>query len=87
MREFPPRLPDQPFFYPVLSAAYATKIARDWNAPCGGGWVTCFRVRCGFLDRYLVQEAGEREHLEYWIPAYDLPSFNRSIVGQIAITA
>ena len=49
--------------------------------------MTCLRVRRDFLDRYLVQEAGEREHLEYWIPAYDLPAFNRSIVGQIAITA
>jgi len=30
-RRFPPRLPEQPFFYPVLSEAYATQIARDWN--------------------------------------------------------
>lgn len=28
---FPPRLPHQPFFYPVLTEEYATKIARDWN--------------------------------------------------------
>jgi hypothetical protein len=32
MREFPPRLPDQPIFYPLLSEAYAMQIARDWNA-------------------------------------------------------
>lgn len=31
MRAFPPRLPDQPIFYPVLSEDYAIKIARDWN--------------------------------------------------------
>jgi hypothetical protein len=30
---WPPRLPDQPIFYPVLNEDYATKIARDWNAP------------------------------------------------------
>jgi hypothetical protein len=30
-RRFPPRLPEQPFFYPVLSEGYATQIARDWN--------------------------------------------------------
>ena len=30
-REFPPRLPEQPFFYPVLNEDYATQIARDWN--------------------------------------------------------
>ena len=29
--KFPPRLPEQPFFYPVLNEAYATQIARDWN--------------------------------------------------------
>jgi hypothetical protein len=30
-REFPPRLPDQPIFYPVLTLEYAKRIARDWN--------------------------------------------------------
>ena len=28
---FPPRLPEQPIFYPVLNQEYATQIARDWN--------------------------------------------------------
>jgi hypothetical protein len=28
-REFPPHLPDQPMFYPVLTESYATQIARD----------------------------------------------------------
>jgi hypothetical protein len=46
MREFPPRLPEQPIFYPVLSEEYAIKIARDWNVPASGrGYVTRFRVR------------------------------------------
>ncbi|HZH29542.1 MAG TPA: hypothetical protein VEY11_02010 [Pyrinomonadaceae bacterium] len=31
-REFPPRLPGQPIFYPVLNEEYAARIARDWNA-------------------------------------------------------
>lgn len=31
-RAWPPWLPDQPIFYPVLSFAYAEKIARDWNS-------------------------------------------------------
>jgi hypothetical protein len=30
-RAFPPRLPEQPYFYPVLNLEYATQIARDWN--------------------------------------------------------
>jgi hypothetical protein len=28
---FPPRLPHQPIFYPVLRLEYARAIARDWN--------------------------------------------------------
>jgi hypothetical protein len=50
MRAFPPRLPDQPIFYPVLSEEYAVKIARDWNVPASGrGFVTRFHVRKEFL--------------------------------------
>jgi hypothetical protein len=30
-RRFPPRLPEQPIFYPVLTEEYAVSIARDWN--------------------------------------------------------
>ena len=29
--KFPPRLPEQPIFYPVMNEAYAVQIARDWN--------------------------------------------------------
>jgi hypothetical protein len=31
MREFPPRLPHQPIFYPVVHVEYATQIAQHWN--------------------------------------------------------
>jgi hypothetical protein len=86
MRAFPPRLPDQPIFYPVLTEEYAAKIARDWNVPASGsGFVTRFQVRRSFIDRYEVNEAGGRSHLEYWIPAEELDAFNKAIVGQIEI--
>lgn len=88
MRAFPPRLPEQPFFYPVLSEDYAIKIARDWNVPASGkGYVTRFEVMKSFLDRYQVQQAGGRDILEYWIPAADLSAFNQAIVGKIEVTA
>jgi hypothetical protein len=88
MRAFPPRLPEQPIFYPVLSEAYAVKIARDWNVPASGrGYVTRFLVAKTFLDRYQVQEAGGKDHLEYWIPAEDLGAFNKAIIGQIEVVA
>jgi hypothetical protein len=31
MKRFPPRLPDQPIFYPVLVEDYANQIAGSWN--------------------------------------------------------
>jgi len=86
MRRFPPRLPEQPIFYPVLTEEYAVKIARNWNvAADGSGFVTRFEVRRDYLARYEVREAGGKAHLEYWIPAQDLPNFNRAIVGKIEV--
>lgn len=88
MRAFPPRLPEQPIFYPVLSEDYATKIARDWNVKASGaGFVTRFEVLKSFLDGYRAQEAGGRAHREYWIPAGELPAFNAAIVGEIEVIA
>lgn len=88
MRAFPPRLPEQPIFYPVLSEDYAVKIARDWNVPASGkGYVTRFSVKKTFLDRYEVQIAGGKAHQEYWIPAEDLDAFNAAIVGEIEVVA
>jgi hypothetical protein len=88
MRAFPPRLPDQPIFYPVLSEEYAIKIARDWNVPASGrGYVTRFRVAKQFLSKYEVQEAGGRAHREHWIPADDLAAFNAALVGEIEVIA
>jgi len=87
MRAFPPRLPEQPIFYPVLTEDYAVKIARDWNVKASGsGYVTKFDVRKDYINAYDVQEAGGRAHLEYWIPAADMDAFNAAIVGKIEIT-
>lgn len=86
MTAFPQRLPEQPIFYPVLNEGYAIQIARDWNVPASGsGFVTRFEVQTSFLDAYDVQQAGGREHLEYWIPAEDLDGFNRAIQGPIEV--
>ena len=85
---FPPRLFWQPIFYPVLNEAYATQIARDWNARDGNsGYVTRFRVRRDFLQRYEVHQVGSAIHQEYWIPAEDLEKFNQQIVGKIEVVA
>lgn len=87
MTAFPPRLPEQPIFYPVTTEDYAVKIARDWNVKASGsGFVTRFEVRADFLARYDIQDAGGRAHREYWIPADDLPAFNAAIAGKIEVT-
>jgi hypothetical protein len=87
-RRWPPRLPEQPIFYPVLNEEYARTIARDWNVPASGvGFVTRFDVRREFLDRYDVQQVGGRTILEYWIPAADLEELNDNIVGLIEVIA
>ncbi|HJZ97785.1 MAG TPA: hypothetical protein VKE70_14845, partial [Candidatus Solibacter sp.] len=85
-RAFPPRLAEQPIFYPVLNEEYATQIARDWNVQDGGvGYVLRFHVDAGFLSRYEVQTVGSRVHREYWIPAEELEEFNRHLVGLIEL--
>lgn len=86
MTAFPPRLPEQPIFYPVLSEDYAVKIARDWNVPqSGAGFVTRFAVRAEVANRYEPQEAGGKAHMELWVPAEDLDAFNAAIVGEIEV--
>lgn len=83
-RRWPPRLPDQPIFYPVLNEDYATRIARDWNVKASGvGYVTRFFVRKSYLDRFDVHQVGGETILEYWIPAEELEDFNDNIVGSI----
>jgi hypothetical protein len=85
---FPPRLPDQPIFYPVLVEEYAVKIAREWNARDAfsgyAGFVTAFDVDAAYLaqfeERVVGAEAVERE---LWVPAERLAEFNDHIVGPI----
>ncbi|GAA4575560.1 hypothetical protein GCM10023176_45100 [Micromonospora coerulea] len=85
-RAWPPRLPDQPIFYPVLNEAYAVMIARDWNVPASGvGYVTRFEVERDFAARYPVRQVGGRDILELWVPAEELELFNRHIVGRIEV--
>jgi hypothetical protein len=91
LRRFPPRLPHQPFFYPVLSEVYATQIARDWNTKDESsgfvGYVLRFGVRSEFLSHYGVHTVGSSEHREYWIPAADLERLNENIVGTIEVVS
>jgi hypothetical protein len=86
-KKFPPRLPGQPIFYPVLNEDYAIQIARDWNVPSSGsGFVTKFNVNSVFLVKYKIQNVGGPSHNELWIPAEELEELNNNIEGLIEVT-
>jgi hypothetical protein len=84
-KKFPPRLPEQPTFYPVCNEEYATQITRKWNTEKGQvGYVTRFKVKREFLESYDIHIVGSSKiHREYWIPAEDLDDFNDAIIGKI----
>ena len=89
MREFPPRLPHQPIFYPVANIEYARQIARDWNIKDEksgfAGFVTTFELDSSYLSNFEPHTVGSSDHVEYWIPADDLNSFNAAISGLIRL--
>ena len=87
-KRFPPRLPEQPIFYPVVQEAYAARIAKDWNvASSGAGFVTRFAVDAEYLAQFDVHHVGGHEHAEYWIPAERLDEFNDHLIGLIEVVA
>ena len=86
---FPPRLPEQSIFYPVLNEKYAREIAERWNkksADSGyAGYVTTFEIDDGFISKYRIQTVGASYHQEFWIPAEELDEFNSHILGKIVV--
>lgn len=85
-KAFPPRLPQQPIFYPVLNQTYAEQIARDWNVPASGsGYVTRFEVDAEYVSKFETQNVGGTLHDELWVPAEELDTFNSHIVGLIEV--
>lgn len=85
---WPPRLPIQPIFYPVMNERYAREIAERWNVPeSGSGAVTAFEVPASVLERYPVQRVGAAHHEELCVPAEELDEFNAGVVGPIRVVA
>jgi hypothetical protein len=84
---WPPRLPDQPIFYPVTNEAYASQIARDWNTKSSDklGYVTRFEVDAAFLSQFEKKTVGGKMHEEYWVPAEEIEAFNAAIRGKIEV--
>ena len=87
-RAFPPRLPEQPVFYPVLNERYAMEIASKLNVKYNDdhkGYVTQFEVDDAYCAQFEVHCVGACYHNELWIPAEKLEEFNAHIVGKINV--
>jgi hypothetical protein len=80
---FPPRLPEQPIFYPVLEEEYAIQIARDWNARDGNsGYVLRFEVSGEYLARYSVHTVGSQIHQNTGYLPRTYPNLTGILLGQ-----
>lgn len=86
---FPPRLPQQPIFYPVLNQKYAEEIAQRWNTNDINsqykGYVVKFEVDDNYISQFKIQTVGKSYHQELWIPAEELKNFNNFIIGKIEV--
>lgn len=87
-RKYPPRLPEQPIFYPVLNEKYATEIAANWNAKYNSdhrGYVTQFEIDDIYVQQFEIHTVGNRHHEELWIPAEEMETLNAHIIGEIKV--
>lgn len=86
--KFPPRLPEQPIFYPVLNEKYATEIASRWNVKYNDdhkGYVTRFEIDDEYGKQFEVHVVGDSYHQELWVPAEELDKFNQHILAKIQV--
>lgn len=86
--KYPPRLPEQPIFYPVLNEKYATEIAANWNVKYNDdhrGYVTRFEIDDEYFQQFEVHVVGGSYHQELWVPAKELAVFNGHIIGKIQV--
>lgn len=70
--KFPPHLPEQPIFYPVLNERYAVEIASKWNTKYNAnkkGYVTKFIVSDDYIAKFDVQTVDASYHQEIWVPS------------------
>jgi hypothetical protein len=84
-KRWPPRLPEQPIFYPVTNEAYAIELTQ-WNiTDYGKGYVARFEVSKALMDKYPLKTVGAKHHTEWWVPAEELEALNDQIDGLIEI--
>jgi len=85
-KKFPPRLPDQPIFYPVTNQEYTSQITRELNLPFyKNGFVTEFELDNKYLSKFKIEKVGLDHHTELWVPADQLEEFNGEIINSIQV--
>ena len=85
-KRFPPRLPDQPIFYPVTNQEYASQITTEWNLPSyKNGFVTEFQLSNKYLSKFKVEKVGLDHYTELWVPAEELEEFDSEIIDRIKV--
>ena len=86
-KKFPPRLSEQPIFYPVLNRKYAEEIALKWNTKIADrkGYVTMFSIDDDYFATFEIHTVGRSYHQELWVPAEELGNFNSHIIGIIEV--
>ncbi|MDE5695936.1 MAG: hypothetical protein K2I96_00765 [Lachnospiraceae bacterium] len=86
--KYPPRLPEQPIFYPVLNEKYAAEIASQWNVKYNDdhrGYVTKFEIDDAYFNQFEIHVVGGEYHQELWVHAEELDIFNQHIIGYIQV--
>ena len=85
-KRFPPRLPEQPIFYPVTNQEYASQITTEWNVPSyQNGFVTEFELDSDYLSKFKIEKVGLDYFTELWVPSEILEEFNDQIIDDIRI--
>ena len=86
--KYPPRLPEQPIFYPVLNEKYAAEIASQWNVKYNDdhkGYVTKFEIDDAYFQQFEIHTVGAEYHQELWVLAEELETFNLHIIDKIQV--
>ena len=87
MKGFPPRLPEQSIFYPVLVQECADQTAATWNTKEEPfvGYVIEMEILDEYGARFTPQTVGSAIHRELWVPSEELAEFNNQLTKPVSV--
>ncbi len=87
-RQIEPGCGAEPYCSLKLKQRYAEMIARKWMVPeHGAGYVVRLLLPLSALENYQLETVAYDEHLEYCVPARDLPRLSRKLIGQVRMVS